>query len=65
MTDDEILSELAQLPPHQQPITSRIWEVAGSKRVRWVCGDEDAAVQEINCSREYFCRDCRSIQMGL
>jgi len=65
MTDDEILAELGTLPHDQQEMTKSIWQLAGSMRVCWICGGEEADVRHLNSSRGYFCQDCYSIQMGL
>jgi len=65
VTDNEILSELGMLPDNQQEMTKRIWQLAGSMRVCWICGDDKADVRHVNASRGYFCPDCYSIQEGL
>ena len=65
MTDDEILTELAKLDDHQQVMTRRIWELAGSMRVCWICGENGADMGQLDGGRGYFCQDCYSIQMGL
>ena len=64
MTDEEILAELGTLPQNQQEMTKRIWQLAESMRVCWICGDDEADVRHLNASRGYFCPDCYSIQMG-
>ena len=60
MNDDEILEELANFPIYQQRLTRIIRQRAGSMRVVWICGNEEAEVRQLNLTRGYMCRDCFS-----
>ncbi len=62
MNDDEILEELGKMPHHQQQMTERVWELAGSMRVCWICGDDEADERQLNNVRGYLCGDCYFIQ---